>query len=236
MDQLVPFQSSTSPPVPTAKQTFARGHETPFSEVKVEPGGLGVGTICQLAPSQRSATVTSDSDCPPREVAWPTAMHEFADEQSTALRLVLDASATFGVGGTVQAANAAAGVSNSAAVANKTKRSDRSDISPSTYASGLGGSTPLAPFRALDVCERIAEDGHPVTARRCDDPPGALLWAKSGYPHCMESGGFREILLWAMSQEKLELLRLVLAEWTKGTADPPRLLARLHLDPWCRTH
>ena len=51
-------------------------------------------------------------------------MHELADEQSTALRYVSSAPATFGVGGTVQAADAAEGVSSSAAVANKTRRTD----------------------------------------------------------------------------------------------------------------
>ena len=70
----------------------------------------------------------------------PTAMHEFAEVQSTALRMVF-APATFGVGGTLHAAEAAEGVSNKAAVANKTRRTDRSDIRPSTYASGQGGSS-----------------------------------------------------------------------------------------------
>ena len=56
-------------------------------------------------------------------------MHEFADEQSTALRYV-SAPATFGVGDTVHAADAAEGVTNSAAVATKTRRTDRSDICP----------------------------------------------------------------------------------------------------------
>ena len=47
----------------------------------------------------------------------PTAMHEFADEQSTPNRLVR--AATFGVGVTVQAADATEGASNSAAVATR---------------------------------------------------------------------------------------------------------------------
>ena len=42
---------------PTAKQTFGRGQETPPSEMPVALGMSGVGTICQLLPSQRSATV-----------------------------------------------------------------------------------------------------------------------------------------------------------------------------------
>jgi hypothetical protein len=48
-------------------------------------------------------------------------MHEFADEQSTALRLVLTGSTTFDVGVTVHAADATEGVSSSAAVAKKTR-------------------------------------------------------------------------------------------------------------------
>ena len=47
-------------------------------------------------------------------------MHEFADEQSTPLRYV-SAPATFGVGDTVHAADAAEGASSNAAVANKTR-------------------------------------------------------------------------------------------------------------------
>jgi hypothetical protein len=123
IDQVVPFQSSISgleSELPTAKQTFGHGQETPFSELKVEPGGLGVDTICQLLPSQRSATVAA---VPPGalKVACPTAMHESADAQSTALRLVELAPSTFGVGGTVHAADAAEGVSSSAAIASKTR-------------------------------------------------------------------------------------------------------------------
>ena len=76
------------PELPTAKQTCGLGHDTPFSELKVAPGGLGVGTICQLSPSQRSATVVemSGPKGPWRTSVSPTAMHESADEQSTALR------------------------------------------------------------------------------------------------------------------------------------------------------
>ena len=100
----------------------------------------------------------------------PTAMHEFAEVQSTALRLVSLAPATFGVGDTVHAAEAAEGVSNKAVVANRTRRTDRSDICPSTYASGQGGSSAASALSALDVSNRIAEDGHLGTARRCEDP------------------------------------------------------------------
>jgi len=130
IDQVVPFQSSISgleSELPTAKQTFGHGQATPFSELKVEPGGLGLVTIRQLVPSQRSASVAA---VPPGalKVAFPTAMHEFADEQSTALRFVELAPSIFGVGGTVHAADAPEGVSSNAAVAIKTRRTDRSDI------------------------------------------------------------------------------------------------------------
>jgi hypothetical protein len=46
-------------------------------------------------------------------------MHEFADEQSTALSLVPLAPGAFGVGGTVQAADAMEGASSSKAVATR---------------------------------------------------------------------------------------------------------------------
>jgi hypothetical protein len=179
IDQRVPFHSSTSGVVPelevelpTAKQTFGCGHETPFSVLKVAPGGLGVGTICQLAPSQCSATVAEGvgSLKPAGNSAFPTAMHEFAAVQSTALRLVSFAPGTFGVGGTVHAAEAAQGVSSNAAVAIKTRRTGRSDICCQPTPPVWAGQAPPTPFRALDVCKRIAEDdGHPVTARRLAD-------------------------------------------------------------------
>ena len=101
----------------------------PCSELELASGGLGLGTICQLVPSQRSATVVDLNTLNAGvNVALPTAMHELADEQSTALRKVSSAPATFGVGGTVQAADAAEGVTSSAAVASKVRRTDRSDI------------------------------------------------------------------------------------------------------------
>ena len=107
---------------PTAKQTFGRGHETPFSEL----GGrerVGVGTICQLVPSQRSTVAYVSRAGAPQgtreDLVEPTAMHEFADEQSTALSQVPLGPGTFGVGGTVQAADAVEGASSSAAVATR---------------------------------------------------------------------------------------------------------------------
>src|SRR6185503_6357311 len=70
---------------------------------------FGVGTSCQLVPSQRSATVAEGvgSLKPAGNSAFPTAMHEFPAVQSTALRLVSFAPMTFGVGVTVHAADAA---------------------------------------------------------------------------------------------------------------------------------
>jgi hypothetical protein len=66
-------------------------------------------------------------------------MHDFADEQSTALRYV-SAPATFGVGDAVHPADAAEGVSSSAAVAIRTRRTGLSDI-----------CTPTLRLRSLQV-------------------------------------------------------------------------------------
>ncbi len=132
-DQRIPFQSSTSGPeseLPTAKQTFGRGHDTPFSELKVAPGGLGVATILQLVPFQCSASVALPVPGP--VVLEPTAMQDVADEQSTANRLLVEAPSTFGVGGTVHAADAADGARSIAAIANKTRLDGRRDICTAT--------------------------------------------------------------------------------------------------------
>ena len=78
IDQLVPSQRSICSRLPTAKQKFARGHEMPCS-----PNESGVGISCQLMPFQCS-TMGAESKGPAvPEVRSPTAMHEFADEQST---------------------------------------------------------------------------------------------------------------------------------------------------------
>ena len=89
----------------------------------------GAGIICQLVPSQRSMTGFAGGRVALRISHTPTAMHEFADEQSTPERNVRGPLA-FGVGVTVQAADVAEGVNSSAAIANKTRRNDRSDICP----------------------------------------------------------------------------------------------------------
>jgi hypothetical protein len=44
---------------PTATQTRAEAHETPFSRANARPAGLAVGSIVQPRPSQRSANGTS---------------------------------------------------------------------------------------------------------------------------------------------------------------------------------
>jgi hypothetical protein len=195
IDQRVPFHSSTSgivpelePELPTAKQTFGSGHETPFSELKVVPGGLGVGTICQLAPSQRSASGPPVGGVEMKIAGTPTAMHELADEQSTAFSVVNEAPSTFGVGVTVQAADATEGVSNSAAVANKTRRTDRSDIRPLKLRLRSGRVNPTSALRALHVSWLIAEDGHPVTARRCKVPRKRCFGREAAL--CMEKRRF----------------------------------------------
>jgi hypothetical protein len=100
----------------------------------------------------------------------PTAMHAFADEQSTAFRFVPVAPSAFGVGGTVQAADAAEGASSNAAVATKTRRDGRNDICTATLRPGHALVKRHQRPLALDVSKRIAEDGHPVTARRCEVP------------------------------------------------------------------
>jgi hypothetical protein len=130
IDQLVPFHSSTTgvavPELeyerPTAKQRFRRGQETPLRPITLEVW-VG-GTICQLAPSQRSATGPLAAGG--KALAAPTAMHESADEQSTAVSVVSHAPAAFGVGVTVQAADAVEGATSSTTVTKKSRQNDRS--------------------------------------------------------------------------------------------------------------
>ena len=64
IDQVVPFQRSANVfPVeptkesPTALQLVGLGHETPFSPLNVAPLGLGLATIDQAVPFQRSVNV-----------------------------------------------------------------------------------------------------------------------------------------------------------------------------------
>jgi hypothetical protein len=103
-------------------------------------------------------------------------MHEFADEQSTALKFVFNAPSTFGVGGTVHAADAADGARSIAAVANKTRRDGRRDIwtatlrrahavvnptsalSPSTWVSGSPRTVTEGPLAAWGVDARQAKE------------------------------------------------------------------------------
>jgi hypothetical protein len=117
VDQLVPFQSSIRGvpwnELPTAKQTLGCGHEMPFSDPKL----LRV-VICQLVPSQRSATGRKLRGFSDPSSTTPTAMHEFADEQSTPDRLFAGPEMV-GVGVTVHAADAAEGANSSAAIATR---------------------------------------------------------------------------------------------------------------------
>jgi hypothetical protein len=71
-------------------------------ELSVEPAGFGVGVTVQLVPSQCSASVERELPL----TAWPTATQSLADVQSTAESVLRLAPSTFGVDGTVQAAEA----------------------------------------------------------------------------------------------------------------------------------
>ena len=66
-------------------------------------------------------------------VLFPTATQELADAQSTASRLLVEAPATFGVGGTVHTADAAEGASSIAAAARKPTPDARSAITRRRY-------------------------------------------------------------------------------------------------------
>src|SRR5262245_59464746 len=66
--QLVPFQRSMSvwtvvpfPYWPTAMQMLTPGHATPNRRLPVAPVGLGLATMAQLVPFQRSTNVPDDS-------------------------------------------------------------------------------------------------------------------------------------------------------------------------------
>ena len=80
------------------------------------------------------------------EIASPTAMHEFADEQSTPNRFV--SGRAFSVGVTVHEADATEGASSNAAVAIKTRRTDRSDICALKLRLRSGRVKPSASSRA----------------------------------------------------------------------------------------
>jgi hypothetical protein len=71
-------------PVPTAVHVEAVLHETPVKPLAVVSGGLGVGWIVQLVPSQRSAKVTPLLAEKPSES--PTAVQALGDVHDTLLR------------------------------------------------------------------------------------------------------------------------------------------------------
>jgi hypothetical protein len=81
IDHLLPFQRSTKvlppevvPEVPTAKQTFALGHDTPPSELVLAPVRFGLGSTAQPLPLHRSINVlwpeapTATQSCEVRHV------------------------------------------------------------------------------------------------------------------------------------------------------------------------
>jgi hypothetical protein len=85
MLQLWPFQRSASVPTglplkvvnaaPTAVLVEGEVHETPLRPLAAVPSGLGVGSIAQVVPFQRSAIVPA--------VVWPTAWQEEGDVHAT---------------------------------------------------------------------------------------------------------------------------------------------------------
>jgi hypothetical protein len=93
---LVPFHVSASITLlepemesPTAVQTVADVHDTPFSSLLVTPTGLGVGWIAHLVPVQDAANVPSGP--------VPTAVHVVVDGHDTAFRVLPVVTAGLGV-------------------------------------------------------------------------------------------------------------------------------------------
>ena len=74
----LPEPSRATPTAPTAMHITGDVHVTPFRPLPAPPGGLGVGVMRHVVPSQRSARV------PP--VDCPTDMHDEGDLQATPLR------------------------------------------------------------------------------------------------------------------------------------------------------
>jgi hypothetical protein len=86
--QLVPFQRSATGtllppamPLPTAVQSLAELHETPFSATSKVLAGLGTLWTVQLEPFQRSANGCDGKSVVP---APPTAVHAVDDVHETA--------------------------------------------------------------------------------------------------------------------------------------------------------
>jgi hypothetical protein len=96
IDQPEPLQLSASgsaAPVelevdPAATHADAEGHDTPLKSLVVAPAGLGVDSIAQADPFQRSASVKRK---PLLLVAEPTAVQAVAVGQETPVRTLRDA-------------------------------------------------------------------------------------------------------------------------------------------------
>src|SRR6187397_1426476 len=139
----------------------------PFSETGVALNGSGVGTICQLVPSQRSAaveyvTVPGPPRAPVKTSAEPTARHDLADEQSTALSLVPVAPGAFGVGGTVQAADATEGASSSPTAATRERTN------------GRGGSCLKATVAPYSRCEALTASSSLSSPQKSRSPTATV--------------------------------------------------------------
>jgi hypothetical protein len=78
---------------PTAVQTAAEEHETPFSSVRIAACGAGVASSFHAVPFHRSTTAWTP---PEASVDDPTAVHALADEHDTAASDVTTAPDTVG--------------------------------------------------------------------------------------------------------------------------------------------
>jgi len=84
--------------IPTASQADGDTQDTPFNALHAAPAGLGVGWMCQLFPSHRSASVTP---VPELRTEVPTAMHQLAFGHDTQSSWPVGVTG-FGVGATDQ--------------------------------------------------------------------------------------------------------------------------------------
>ena len=132
IDQLDPSQSSMrgagESELPTPREADVRpreGGRRPATPRRA-PGSARSASSCR--PSARPRASQDWRLTASRNSAKPTAMHEFADEQSTALQVASPRHRRTVSASTVHAADAAEGVTDSAAVASKIRRTDRSDI------------------------------------------------------------------------------------------------------------
>jgi hypothetical protein len=80
---------------PTATHAVADVHVTPLRLLLVAPVGLGVGSVVQMLPFQRSTNVRRLS---PASLEFPTAMQSVAEVHATLARLLVRAPLGLGVG------------------------------------------------------------------------------------------------------------------------------------------